>query len=706
MTMVEAKQYTVRPLSRPARADLKDAFRIYVSPASLGILKLKSGDLCTIWSNGSQKGSAIAWPAPEKLQDTVVQTSKQLQNAYQLNLGDKIHIEKDEKPIPIINTAYVKMDGDLDDSFEKERWEWLLEDPLETAETLVVGLRLEDVKRKNSRHSFCVQRLEDGTGSAVVIGIFGPTSRVKIVGEQASQGSTSVALHLSTAGIGGLAAQMDEINEALRAYVEPAPSLPKPGGILIHGPSGTGKSLLLEKIAAISWGKVFKLDGTLDESLGEVKNRVRRIFQEARKYQSIIIIDHIDAIAMKKGREGSERSIAGTLRAEIEALVDAPSVVVLAATNCINGLDPTLLKPKCFEFKIAIPIPNAEARTEIIKTFIGESSHKDPILDEIGQRTHGFTGEDLYELMLVARRMPGQPSQSLTRDAVERALRRVRPTAMREVVLDVPKVRWTDIGGQESVKQTLRKTFEWPLKYPARMKRLGIQPRKGLLLYGPPGCSKTLTARAFATESGLNFIAVKGAEILNMYVGESERILRDIFAKARAASPSIIFFDEIDAIAGRRESQAGGLNVVTTLLNEMDGIEALHGVTILAATNNPEALDRALLRPGRIDSILYVGPPDLDARQQILRIRTAEMDIGNDVQLDELAQAMDGYTGAEMVSICEKAGERAFEESEMKGQEEPIRQRHFEWAISLVDRHVSLELRLQYENWAVGGTRG
>ncbi len=235
------------------------------------------------------------------------------------------------------------------------------------------------------------------------------------------------------------------------------------------------------------------------------------------------------------------------------------------------------------------------------------------------------------------------------------------------------------------------------------MKRLGIQPRKGLLLYGPPGCSKTLTARAFATESGLNFIAVKGAEILNMYVGESERILREIFVKARAASPSIIFFDEIDAIAGHRESQAGGLNVVTTLLNEMDGIEALHGVTILAATNNPEALDRALLRPGRIDAILYVGPPDLDARQQILRIRTAEMDVADDVRLDELAQAMDGYTGAEMVSICEKAGEQAFEESELSGQEEPIRHRHFQWAITQVDRHVSPALRLQYEQWTVGG---
>ncbi len=334
-----------------------------------------------------------------------------------------------------------------------------------------------DVKRKDSRHSLHVQRLEDRTGVLVRLGTFGPSSRVKIVSRESSQEPTTVPLQLSTEGIGGLAAQIDEINRAFRAYVEPSPfrTLPKPGGILLHGPSGTGKSLLLERIANVGWGKVLKLDGTtLDEGLSEIKMRVRKVLQEARNCcPSIIIIDHIDCIAMRKGREGSERSIAGTLRSEIEALVDVPSVIVLAATNRINDLDPILRKPKCFEFKISIPIPNAPARTEIIKTILGMSpTDGDPVLDEVGQRTHGFTGEDLYELMLVARRespQPGHPTTSvpgLNRDAIESALKRVRPTAMREIVLEVPKVRWTDIGGQESVKQTLRKAFEWPLKVP------------------------------------------------------------------------------------------------------------------------------------------------------------------------------------------------------------------------------------------------
>ena len=236
------------------------------------------------------------------------------------------------------------------------------------------------------------------------------------------------------------------------------------------------------------------------------------------------------------------------------------------------------------------------------------------------------------------------------------------------------------------------------------MERLGIQPRKGLLLYGPPGCSKTLTAKALATESGLNFIAVKGAEILNMYVGESERTVRDIFAKARAVSPSIIFFDEIDAIASVRDSQqTGSLNVLTTLLNEMDGIESLRDVTVLAATNKPEVLDLALMRPGRLDTILYVGPPDLEARQEILRIRTARMDIAKDVQFDHLAEAMEGYTGAEVVSICNMAGYHAFADSEATGREEVISRIHFQQAMTKVNRQVSAELRMRYENWSVGG---
>lgn len=245
------------------------------------------------------------------------------------------------------------------------------------------------------------------------------------------------------------------------------------------------------------------------------------------------------------------------------------------------------------------------------------------------------------------------------------------------------------------------------------MQRLGIQPKKGLLLYGPPGCSKTLTAKALATESGLNFIAVKGAELLNMYVGESERALREVFSKARAASPSIIFFDEIDAIASRRDhssssgGQPAGLNVLTTLLNEMDGIESLKGVTVLAATNKPEVLDLALLRPGRLDTLLYVGLPDLAARTEILRIKLSTMHLAPDVDVPTLAQATDGYTGAEIVSLCDTAGYRAFADSDATGLELPIAPAHFEHALTVVHRQITSDVREAYESWAGGaGKRG
>ena len=240
------------------------------------------------------------------------------------------------------------------------------------------------------------------------------------------------------------------------------------------------------------------------------------------------------------------------------------------------------------------------------------------------------------------------------------------------------------------------------MQYPTEMQRLGIEPKKGLLLYGPPGCSKTLSAKAVATEAGLNFIAVKGAELLSMYVGESERAMREVFRKARAASPSIIFFDEIDAIGASRNGSAqhGAINILTTLLNELDGIELLQGVFVLAATNKPEILDPALMRPGRLDTVLYVGLPDLEARQEILQIRISHMDVCDDIAIPALAQITDGYSGAELVSICQKAGYAALEEQEQSGEWQQISRNHFDIALAEVRRQVTHEMTARYEKWA------
>ncbi|KAI5800738.1 P-loop containing nucleoside triphosphate hydrolase protein [Pyronema domesticum] len=292
---------------------------------------------------------------------------------------------------------------------------------------------------------------------------------------------------------------------------------------------------------------------------------------------------------------------------------------------------------------------------------------------------------------------------ALTPSDFSLALTLIKPTAMREIFLETPKVRWSDIGGQHALKQSLREAVEWPLKHPASFARLGGTPRKGLLLYGPPGCSKTLTAKAVATESGLNFMVVKGPELLSMYVGESERKVREIFRKARAASPSIIFFDEIDALTASREGgKGGGVNVLTALLNEMDGIEVLKDVVILAATNRPELIDPALMRPGRLDTILYVGPPDLEAREQILGIRMKKMAVAEDVDVKELARRLEGCSGAEVVNVCDEAVHAAMRES---FEIESVAWRHFEEVVKGVRRQITEEMKRGYEQWAVAGVK-
>jgi AAA family ATPase len=301
-------------------------------------------------------------------------------------------------------------------------------------------------------------------------------------------------------------------------------------------------------------------------------------------------------------------------------------------------------------------------------------------------------------------------------DEYERALLEVRPTAMKEVFLEKPNVRWSDIGGSGNVKETLDEVVEWPFKHPALMKELNVEPQKGILFYGPPGCSKTLTAKAIATSSGLNFIAVKGAELTSMYVGESERAVREVFRKARAAAPSIIFFDEIDSIASERDSAGTkGLNVLTTLLNEMDGIETLKGVLVLAATNKPEMLDPALLRPGRFDSLIYVAPPNEAARKEIFRIRTRAVPIAEDVDIDILADQTEGFSGAEVVNICSEAARATMRRCVAQGEaitgrvdgrdaDENVKvsKEDFDAAMRNAVRRITPEMLESYENWKNG----
>lgn len=509
------------------------------------------------------------------------------------------------------------------------------------------------------------------------------------------------------------------------------PQAQKSCAVLLHGGHGTGKTFILDKLIATSWGKVHRIKSDVKPAA------IRSIFKEARLSQpSIIIIDELESIVSKD--DSVSQNITQILGEELDNLVvgrvakSLPRVLVAAATLNASNIPLSLKRRGRFKTDIALPIPDAVARKQILRSLappLPPDSSND-VLDRLGDRTHAYTAEDLLSLLdaafdIAEDRMEAETEQEdgqyyLTQDDIEQALLVVRPTAMHDITLKPPSVKWDEIGGQDSVKKALRRAVETPLlvsypfppsqrilrslQYPERMKRIGASATKGLLLYGPPGCSKTLSAQAMATEIGFNFFAVKGAELLNMYVGESERAVRDIFARARAASPSIIFFDEIESIGSKRENggRNTGVNVLTTLLNEMDGIEILKGVTVLAATNQPQALDVALLRPGRFDKLLYVAPPDLAGREEILRVRQRTMDLADDVDIKALALLTDGYSGAELVGVCQTACDEAIEKCEQTGLELQVHMEDFLNAIKCIKKQITPEMIKGYERWAAG----
>ncbi|KAJ0310016.1 hypothetical protein COL516b_002522 [Colletotrichum fioriniae] len=456
-------------------------------------------------------------------------------------------------------------------------------------------------------------------------------------------------------------------------------------GIVIHGGRGTGKSYILNRIASTGWGRVFRIEEN-DKS-----STVEEVFKQARTMQpSIILIDGLQALIGKD--RANSTAITQRLGQQLDQLAEdalkngtLPKVVVIATClDYMTDVPPELQKRTRFERNIPLSIPNAEGRLEILKSFEIpiQPEVKDVMLAKLSQQTHAYNASDLDRLIenamiISAERLDpdeaGYDEEALgtpylSREDLEHALRSTRPTAMHDVNLKPPTIHWQDVGGQESLKNALRNMITLTTTNDPTVQKLILTPPKGLLLYGPPGCSKTLSAQAMATESGFNFFAVKGAELLNMYVGESERAVRQLFERARAASPSIIFFDEIDSIGGQRAGNGGGggaaksqgsVNMLTTLLTEMDGFEALSGVLILAATNRPEAMDPALLRPGRFDRIVYVGPPDAAGREAVFNLYLRKLPLAADVDVAELSRLAEGFSGAEIKQIVNVATEPA-----------------------------------------------
>src|SRR5881296_3563608 len=446
-----------------------------------------------------------------------------------------------------------------------------------------------------------------------------------------------------------------------------------PKGVLLHGPPGTGKTLLAKAVASETNANFHSISGPeiMSKFYGQSEENLRDIFKQAEENApSIIFIDELDSIAPKRDEVMGEveRRVVAQLLALMDGLQARGKVVVIGATNRPNALDPALRRPGRFDREIKIGVPDRDGRLEILQIHTrGMPLSEDVDLKKLADVTHGFVGADLEalakeaairalrrilpEINLEAENIPVEVLNKIIvrMSDFQEALKEVEPSAMREVLVEVPDIKWEQIGGLEDVKEELREAVEWPLKYPDLFAQLNASPPKGLLLYGPPGTGKTLLAKAVAHESESNFISVKGPELLNKFVGESEKAVREVFRKARQASPCIIFFDEIDSVAPVRGGSVGDSHVtervISQFLTEMDGLEELRNVVIIAATNRPDIIDSALLRPGRFDRLLFVPPPDLEARKQIFKIHTRKTPLADDVNLDEIARRTDGYTG-------------------------------------------------------------
>ncbi|KAE8374329.1 P-loop containing nucleoside triphosphate hydrolase protein [Aspergillus bertholletiae] len=743
--MSDARLFTVRPLSKQARNDHKDAFRVYLSSSSLAALKLRAGDACTLNYAGECMKTAIAWSATENIQTTVVQTSRTLQDCYGVKLGEKVSISRVDGSLGEIESiSFLECSdsermtryGPLTPS-ERHHWAWALDFPLARCDAIAVGL-IFDLELKGQRRSFKVatMRALNQTSHSTLLR-FTENSKI-LIGDDSDgeRGAQCFDIQVHSSGLGGMDRQIDSINESLADFnmdsgiVAMPPFYEHTRGVLLYGPKGTGKTALLRQIQAAGWRKSFNIGSSMfNRNIGDSEAKLRNLFQDAIRCQpSVVIIDQLEFIAPKRSSLDSQ-SLTSVI-CECLDLARGAMVLVVAATRHPNEVDDALRTPHRLATEIELHVPTAYDRAEILRAICGYQSPilSDGLIDMMAEKTHGYVGADLFALLQLICRKARQrqieksnsnsgslhqtfmfTSNLSTKETVPlevqeadvlTALQETRPTAMREVFLETPKVRWSDIGGQHDIKRRLQKAVERPLKHPERMRRLNVNSKKGILLYGPPGCSKTLTVKALATEAGLNFMAVKGAEILSMYVGESERALRDIFRKARSARPSIIFFDEIDAIASKRSSTSqGGVNVLTTLLNEMDGIEELKSVLVVAATNKPEVIDPALMRPGRLDNILYIGPPDFEARKEILNIWCRKSVVHPGVSLEELAWKTEGYSGAEIVNICETAGDAALDEEEETGQAQDIRWEHFEIALKQVKRQITDSVIQQYEQW-------
>jgi transitional endoplasmic reticulum ATPase len=632
------------------------------------------GDVVEI--NGKKTTAAKAWPAyPEDQGLSLIRIDGFIRKNSGVSINEFVTVKKaDAEYASSIKLAPVDIRISVDGDFIRFVKDRLIDRPATRGDTLLIMML---------GHSVPFLVVNTRPNGIVKIS---PTTDITIMSEPVPE--LEIPSRTTYEDIGGLDEEMRRIREMVELPLRHPEifqrlGIDPPKGVLLHGPPGCGKTLLARAVANESEANFYAINGPeiMSKFYGESEARMRKMFEDAEKNApSILFIDEIDAIAPKRSEVTGEveRRVVAQLLASMDGLKGRGHVIVIGATNRPDGLDPALRRPGRFDREIEIGIPDRDGRFEIIQIHTrGMPLEEDVDLKHVSEITHGYTGADLEALSresamkalrrylpqidLEEKRIPHEVLDEMvvTGNDILGAFREVTPTAMREVYIESPNVPWDEVGGLEGVKQNLMEAVEWPLKNPEMFVRLGITPPKGILLHGPPGCGKTLLARAVATESEANFISVRGPEVFSKWVGESEKAIREIFRKARMAAPSIIFFDEFDALVPARGMGAGDSRVtervISQLLTEIDGLLTLQNVLVIAATNRPDMIDPAVLRPGRFDRRVYVPPPDEKARLKILEIKTKDMPLDDSVDLVSLVRRMSGYSGADIDSVCREA---------------------------------------------------
>ena len=669
-----------------------------LDPESMSELGLSDGDLIEI--SGNKNTAAVALTSQSEV-NRVVRIDGTTRKNSGASIGEDVTVRKAQakeakKVVLAPIDSRIRISGDINAAFRNR--------VMVQGDIITAGFRQPPQRMTGSLFDDMISQMMNAPSMgalsqlklAVVstnpsgVVIIGPNTVVEVKEEPVDvskiDGVTNL-VDISYDDIGGLKEEVKKVRERIEIPLKKPEIFEKlgvapPKGVLMHGPPGTGKTLLAKAVANESDAHFILINGPeiMSKYVGGSEENLREFFEEAEENApSIIFIDELDAIAPKREEtQGeTERRTVAQLLTLMDGLNSRGQVVVIGATNRPDSIDGALRRPGRFDREIEIGVPDKDGRKEILEIHTrGMPLAEDVDLDNLAETTHGFVGADLEALskeaaMRVVRRIipdlnsddevPPEVFEKLivTKDDFKTALKEIQPSALREVLVQVPNVSWDDVGGLDDAKQELKEAVEWPLKYPDKFEKFGIKPPKGTLLYGIPGTGKTLLAKAVANESDANFIAIKGPELLSKWVGESEKGVREVFRKARQTAPTVIFFDEIDSIASNRGAEAGDSGVtkrvVNQLLTEMDGLEELDDVAIIAATNRPDILDPGLVRPGRFDRHIKVDTPDEESRLAIFKVHTKDMPLAEDVKLSRLAKNTEGYVGADIEAVCREA---------------------------------------------------